>query len=355
MATLRPLFILPAILLTPVVSLSEAQTNLDPWGCPYLDACLDGPPPGFQPDIQDKYDFVDLQIDGVSGGGNVDNAQTYNSLSDVSIQLPGVWSYYSSVTGGRGLKVNGSEQIYLDTTSTPATQASGHKMDEIIDQAGNKHTYFSYAQGPARQSSPRLLKIFYAGGGTQTLIYDSRGNVKKREFLGDDGTSLIEVEQHFPPTCTNALTCNKPEWTKNANGKQTDYVYSAAHGQVLSEKSPPDENGIRPETRYQYTQRYAWIAASGGGYVQAASPVWLLETESYCRTSNYVGNACTAGASDEVVTTYDYGPNSGPNNLWLRGTAVTADGESLRTCYTYDVFGNRLTETAPNAALTSCP
>jgi YD repeat-containing protein len=60
-------------------------------------------------------------------------------------------------------------------------------------------------------------------------------------------------------------------------------------------------------------------------------------------------------AGDEVLTTYDYGPDSGPNNLFLRGRVVTADGQSLRTCYTYDRFGNRISETLPRAGLTSCP
>ncbi|NCP12216.1 MAG: hypothetical protein GW859_09770, partial [Sphingomonadales bacterium] len=59
--------------------------------------------------------------------------------------------------------------------------------------------------------------------------------------------------------------------------------------------------------------------------------------------------------ADEVVTDYDYGPNSGPNNLWLRGVAVTADGTTLRTCYGYDANGRKISETQPNANLGSCP
>jgi YD repeat-containing protein len=113
-------------------------------------------------------------------------------------------------------------------------------------------------------------------------------------------------------------------------------------------------NGIRPQTRYSYTQRYAWISNGSGGYVQAATPVWLLTAESSCRTSAWNGTACTV-ANDEVVTTYDYGPNSGPNNLLLRGKVVTANGISRRTCFAYDGQGNRIAETKPRAGLTSCP
>jgi YD repeat-containing protein len=62
-----------------------------------------------------------------------------------------------------------------------------------------------------------------------------------------------------------------------------------------------------------------------------------------------------AQPSDEVLTTYDYGPDSGPNNLLLRGKAVTADGKTARTCYAYDALGNKISETSANAQLANCP
>jgi hypothetical protein len=83
---------------------------------------------------------------------------------------------------------------------------------------------------------------------------------------------------------------------------------------------------------------------------------------SSCRTSAATGDPaapCAAGAADEVRIGYDYGPDSGPNNLLLRGMTVTAhDGigiVTLRTCYGYDARGRRISETRPNANLTSCP
>ena len=85
--------------------------------------------------------------------------------------------------------------------------------------------------------------------------------------------------------------------------------------------------------------------------------MWLLASESFCRTSAATGNPASpcATAGDEVLTSYDYGPNSGPNNLLLRGKVVTADGASRRTCFTYDGQGNPIAETRPRAGLTSCP
>lgn len=124
-----------------------------------------------------------------------------------------------------------------------------------------------------------------------------------------------------------------------------------------------DAIGVRPLKRSAYVQRYAWISNGSGGFVRASSPVWLLSQERTCRTSGTSSGAtgdvmgCAGGSGDEVVTTYEYGPDNGSvgNNLWLRGVAVTADGQTRRTCYGYDGWGNRISETKPRAGLGVCP
>ena len=81
-----------------------------------------------------------------------------------------------------------------------------------------------------------------------------------------------------------------------------------------------------------------------------------MTEESLCKTGapHSSGTGC-ALAGDEVRTTYDYGPNSGPNNLLIRGKVVDSGGLALRTCYGYDTDGRKISETTPNANLTSCP
>ena len=154
--------------------------------------------------------------------------------------------------------------------------------------------------------------------------------------------------------------CARPTSLTDARGAVTNYAYSADHGGLLTETGPA-VNGVNPQTRHSYEQRYAWIS-NGGGYVQAATPVWVRVATSSCRTSQPTGNPaspCTAGVLDEVRTIYDYGPNAGPNNLLLRGQAVTAESGgslvTLRTCYGHDGQGRRISETQPNANLGSCP
>jgi YD repeat-containing protein len=171
------------------------------------------------------------------------------------------------------------------------------------------------------------------------------------------GTGLADIvtSATYPTSCSSIFTCNKPLTTTDANGNITTYTYDAAHGGVLT-ASGPAVGGVPPRTKYSYAQRHAWIRNAGGGYSQAASPVWVLTEERTCRTStlNLSTGACSAGTSDRVTTVYDYGPDSGPNNLWLRGVAVTANSQTLRTCYGYDEYGRRISETAPNANPPSC-
>ena len=157
----------------------------------------------------------------------------------------------------------------------------------------------------------------------------------------------------FPSSCS-PITCNLPLTIMDANGNVTSYTYDPAHDGPLTETNPADSAGVHPVIRHNYAQRYAWVKDASGAYVTAASPVWLVTDDHTCRTSATVGTSCAAGASDETVIAYDYGPNSGPNNLMLRGKTVTSNGTTYRTCYLYDDWGNKIAETSPRAGLGSC-
>lgn len=193
--------------------------------------------------------------------------------------------------------------------------------------------------------------------------YDERGNITVQGVGAkpDSGLPNLATTAHYPATCANIFTCNKPEWTEDPKLARTDFEYDPAHGGVRIEKAPADANGVRPVKRHTYVQRTAWLKNSSGGYTAATPAVWLLSETRTCRTSTTVGNACAAGSADEVVTAYDYGPDSGPNNLLLRGTAVTADvggvSTTLRTCYGYDRDGRKISETSPSGTLgmSACP
>lgn len=224
-----------------------------------------------------------------------------------------------------------------------------HRVQSKSDQLG-RVTSYSY------DSLVRPTRITFPEGNYVNYTYDARGNVtEKREVAkpGSGAADLVTTAQ-YDASCSNTKTCNKPNSVTDPKGNTTSFTYDPAHGGLLT-VTRPAVGGISSVTRYSYVQQYAWVKNSSGGYVQAASPIWLLDQERTCTTTATVGNACAGGASDEVVTSYDYGPPSGPNNLVLRGVVATANGTSRRACYGYDYLARKISETSPKSGLTVCP
>jgi len=189
---------------------------------------------------------------------------------------------------------------------------------------------------------------------------DDRGNFTSVTKVPKSGSPLtnITTSASYPTDCPFQKTCNKPDYIRDAKNAQTDYTYASAHGGMLSEMQPPPVAGApRPLKLYGYAQKYAYVKTSPSTYGAAATPVWVLTTETQCQTVMNGNSPICDAAALKVVTTYDYGPNSGPNTLLLRGKVVDqGTGKlNLRTCYGYDQNGNKISETAPKAGLTSCP
>jgi YD repeat-containing protein len=71
--------------------------------------------------------------------------------------------------------------------------------------------------------------------------------------------------------------------------------------------------------------------------------------ERHCHDSNYAGPAASAACSggDEVATRYQYNHD----NLLLTSVATTVGNKTLRTCYRYDDYGNKIGETQPKGAM----
>lgn len=190
--------------------------------------------------------------------------------------------------------------------------------------------------------------------------YDTRGNLENITRTPSSGSGNIVESAVYPTTCTNIVTCNEPTSVTDANGNTSAFSYDPVHGGVLTITGPavanPAGTQVQPQIRRTYVQLNAWYLSSAGAMTEDANPIWVLSTESYCMTGPPAssGSGC-ALPNDQVVTSYDYGPASGPNNLLPRGKAVTAQGRTLQTCYGHDENGNRIWETSPNANPSSCP
>lgn len=216
----------------------------------------------------------------------------------------------------------------------------------VFDGTG---TYYEFAKG---LNNP-LVKQVAADGGYFEFGYDGRNNVTSISQHPSSGSAAaLTRTASYPASCGNMKTCNQPDYYIDAKSYRTDLTYDPNHGGVLTETGPA-VNGIRPQKRFTYVQRYAWYLNASGVMTRETRPIWVLNSESHCISSAASGAGCSA-ANDEVVTTYEYGPDSGPNNLLVRGQAVTWNGQTRRTCVGHDRYGNKIWESAPKAAPVSC-
>jgi hypothetical protein len=197
------------------------------------------------------------------------------------------------------------------------------------------------------------------GGGTISLDYYQFCNGNIASKTEDSYTTIALGYQNC--SLSNYKTCNQAKSITDPNGNVTNYTYHQPSGQVETVTAPADKFGVRPQTRYTYEQRKAWYKNASGNFQQDLNPIWLLKEESKCRTTAASGTECSGGATDKVTTEYYYGPDSGPNNLFLRAVTVKAWSNGVQearvTCYQYDIYGNKIGETKPKAGLTatSCP
>ena len=295
-------------------------------------------------------------------GSAVDNIQYFYGEFPVvgfgyeqvtSVQYGGnTWTYFKDVSSPSASQI-------ITTITDPLggeTKATTNLDDQMLAQDVDELDRVT-----SRQTDfvGRLVAIQYDEGNRVEYVLDDRGNRTQTILKSKPTATLpdITTSASFPATCSSPAKCNKPEWVQDANGNRTDYDYDPAHGGVLYEMGPaPVSNGARPLKLVTWVQKYAWIRNSGGSLVQASSPIWLMATETQCQTaSGSSPNPVCDNAAPKILTTYQYGANGSAQSLLLKGVAVSSDGTVLRTCYGYDIFGRKISETAPNANLSSCP
>ncbi|HEY0130862.1 MAG TPA: hypothetical protein VGB57_05605, partial [Allosphingosinicella sp.] len=225
---------------------------------------------------------------------------TYRTLENLT-EAGRTWSY--------GWGPMGAEAVTTVIEPGNATTAYHfiHGMPSMILDPLGRETLVGY------DDYSRLLRRRAPEGNELTASYDVRGNLNLLKEIPKPGSGLptLQSSAFFPPGCTAAdrRRCNRPTSVTDRRSNTTDYTYSPDHGGVLTETGPavPSRQAdgslasVRPQKRYEYAQRQAWVSNGTGGYVQAA-PVWLLVRERYCRITSAIGPSCAGGAADEVVT-----------------------------------------------------
>jgi YD repeat-containing protein len=288
------------------------------------------------------FDMPPLFFDQVESVNHNGQTWQYNAFYTIgSLPYNSTWRRIATDPRGGARDAKGN--------STPGTETLyGGSTVSITSRDGTVMGFaYTVANQPNSVVTPLGIKTEYA--------YDARGNLEKitRTPIPNSGQPVLVQSASYPGTCTNYLTCNKPTSVTDANLGTSNFEYDSTHGGVLKVKSPA-VNGIRPEVTYKYGPRNAWYRDASGTMTKDTRAIYVLESESFCRTTSAAADGSCATPGDQVVTTYEYGPDSGPNNLILRGKAVTADGRTLRTCYGHDKQGNKIWETSPNANPSGC-
>jgi hypothetical protein len=240
---------------------------------------------------------------------------------------------------GRVFSFIGNRQLPRSSVIVQTTDENNHITN---------YTYDNYL---------RATRVDFPEGNAEAYVYDSNGNVTQATSIAKPGSGLANIARSatYPLPCSGTAVCSKPTTVTDSRGNAISNDWDQATGNLLRSTRPADANGIQPVTRYTYSLLSAWIANGSGGYMSSGPPRSLLTEVRTCRATATVGNACAGGSGDEVVTTYYYGPQAGPNNLQLRGESTTVAGVALVKCFGYDRLGNRISETTPNANVQVCP
>jgi YD repeat-containing protein len=278
-----------------------------------------------------------------------------------SVTINGDRVDYSSYNEGINVPPEAPYRPYLLHVDASINGQNLYRSMALVNNGGFGNTMRTMAY--LRDTQNRFINFGSNAAGEIASAQYPEGNTLGGTYSTDGRNNLLTTfngnlayTRSYPASCTSTTrrSCNLPLTITDPNGGVTDFTYNA-RGQVLTETQPaPTSGAVRPKITNTYTERTAIIRDASGSLVAAGPSISLLTKSSTCRTQS----TC-AGTTDEIVTDYDYGPTTGINTLLLRGVAVTAVNaagqmETRRTCYTYNYFGERVSETAPAANLASC-
>lgn len=237
-----------------------------------------------------------------------------------------------------GVTTNYSHTVSGTTSTIVKTDPLGHtktivadlnlgRVTSINDELGHTTSYAYDANG-------RLTKVTQPEGNYTQYTYDARGNLTTTTQVAKAGSGLANIvtSASFPATCSNVVTCNKPNSTTDAKGNVTTYTYDSTTGEILTITQPaPTTGAVQPQTRYSYTQ----VTGAAGDAVTELTGI------SQCQTTA----SCT-GTADETKVTAAYNAQLLPTTITRANGAGTL---SATTTIAYDGRGNLNTVDGPLA------
>ncbi|MEA3015110.1 MAG: hypothetical protein QOD42_3655, partial [Sphingomonadales bacterium] len=223
-------------------------------------------------------------------------------------------------------------------TRLAVTGPSGFNQVYNFVQSGQRNVLTSSVDSLGRTTSYlfdtayRPTQIVYPEGNRVDVVYDDSGNVTSRTATPKAGSGLAPITETANYVLTNCappniahVDCWRPSWSRDALGRQTDYLYNS-FGQVTEQTEPADAAGVRRRTITEYTP----------------SPVVGISRATAVRVC---GAGTTCGTNQEIRVEYQY---LGETRLVTRERRIDpASGATIDTNYSYDPAGRVLAVDGP--------
>ncbi len=255
------------------------------------------------------------------GGNGVDGVS--------SVTANGITTTYSVPNGFNGYAYRSTTPSGRQTTYT--SNIDRDRLLSVQTPAGT--TNYTY------DSQKRLIRITLPEGNYTSYGYDGRSNVTETRQVAKPGSGLADIvlETGYAASCAGSINCDRPQWTRDASGNQTDYSYDPTTGQLTAVTLPaPAAGADRPQARYSYASRTAYYRDGNGTLGPSPTSMSLLSEISECIT----GSSC-ANAASERRTIIDYGPTGVATNLLPAAVTIRSgdNGVSATSAYAYELSG----------------
>ena len=272
----------------------------------------------------------------------------------------GTWHYARSFP----LRASGSYK-YIDMATT-VTNPNGESISvENLPEGQLLYKKDGLGRITNYQSTPlggiggeTLTGITFPSGRTNSYQYDANGNVIKFTDTpaSPDSSAPLVTGATYPTNCDpSSNICDKPISVTAPGGGTTNYTYNGQGG-ILTRMGPaPTPGAPRPLVVTTWTQHDGVTLNASGALVPNNAPIWQINSETECQTVAGSNNPVCDATASQRVTTYQYGAAGTPLALQVKGVLVNSGGLTLATCYTYDKFGRKSSETSPNAGVSTCP
>lgn len=327
---------------------SQGMAVTDPYGNTTTFS-VSFPPSGIQMSkrrpgsVTDDYTFNSVWAPTLYPGGDLETHVT-------SVVASGqTWTYSYSDSNGNRIVSRVDPNNNTKTFHSSAGSENLYHLNSITDEIGRTSTYIT-------DCDTELVPSGMPEGNSASYSCSQR-NTTQITYVPKPSSSLASkvLTFSYPASCVNPIICHKPISAVDALLHETDFTYDGVHGGLLTAMGPPPAAGAaRPLKLTSWVQRYARVMNSSGTLVQAPTPVWVVASDTDCQTVAGSNATTCDSAAPKMVTTYEYGATGTAQALLVKGKAVSSGGVTLRTCYSYDRYGRKISETKPNANLGAC-